>query len=51
MGRQSVVLHNVNINSVVFAKLDVDSTELDEEVEFTFDDVDILGEFNELIWE
>ena len=48
IGKQTVVIRNVNIDSVVMAKLDIDSTELDEDVDFTFDDIDILNEFGEV---
>ncbi|MBG9795279.1 phage portal protein [Paenibacillus dendritiformis] len=46
IGTQTVCLKNVNLNSVVMAKLDTESDVLEEEVEFTFDDVDILNNFN-----
>lgn len=45
IGRQTVVLKNVNLDSVVVAKIDVDSDLLDEDVNFTFDDFDILDSF------
>ncbi|MBP1906805.1 hypothetical protein J2Z32_003469 [Paenibacillus turicensis] len=45
VGKQTVVLKNVNLDSAVMAKFDVDSEMLDEDVEFTFDDADILDEF------
>ena len=45
VGKQTIVLYNCNIDSVVIGKLDVDSEVLDEEVAFTFDDVDILDQF------
>ncbi|CAH8772448.1 phage tail tube protein [Paenibacillus dendritiformis] len=48
IGTQTVCLKNVNLNSVVMAKLDTESDVLEEEVEFTFDDVDILNEFNSI---
>lgn len=47
-GTQNVVLKGVNIDTVVFTKLDVEKEALDEEMEFTFNDVDILDTFNEL---
>lgn len=47
-GTQTVVLKGVNIDTVVFTKLDVEKEALDEEMEFTFNDVDILDIFNEL---
>lgn len=45
IGLQTVVLEGCNLDSVVIAKLDTDSTVLDEDLEFTFDDVDLLEEF------
>lgn len=48
IGTQTVCLKNVNLNSVVMAKLDTESDVLEEEVEFTFDDVDILNNFNNI---
>lgn len=51
IGKQTVVIKGVNIDSVVMAKLDIDSTELDEDVDFTFNDVDLLNEFGELVVE
>jgi len=45
IGKQTVVLKRVNIDSVLFAKVDVDSDMMDEEVSFTFDDADILDSF------
>lgn len=45
IGRQTVTLKNVNLDSVVMAKLDVDAEFLDEDIDFTFDDVDILDSF------
>jgi len=45
IGKQTIVLKGVNLDSVVMAKLDVDSDMLDEDVDFTFEDVDILDSF------
>ena len=45
IGKQTMVLYNCNINSNVLAKLDTESDVLEEDVEFTFDDFDILDEF------
>ncbi|MFX3631852.1 MAG: phage tail tube protein [Candidatus Pristimantibacillus sp.] len=46
IGRQTVTLRDVNLNSVLIAKLDTESETLEEEVEFTFEDVDITSSFN-----
>lgn len=48
LGRQTIVLKNVNLDSVIMAKLDVDAEFLDEEISFTFDDVDMLDSFNSI---
>lgn len=45
IGAQTVILKNCSLDSVIIAKFDVESEVLDESVEFTFDDVDILDEF------
>lgn len=45
IGRQTVTLKNVNLNSVIMAKIDTESEILDEEVEFTFDDIAINDKF------
>lgn len=45
VGKQTIVLYNCNIDSVILTKIDVEADVLDEEVPFTFDDFDILDEF------
>lgn len=50
IGKQTVVLYNCNIDSTILAKLDVDSEALDEEIEFTFDDADLLDEFGNPVY-
>lgn len=45
IGRQTVALHGCNLDSVLATKLDVEATALDEDMDFTFDDVDLLEEF------
>ena len=49
VGKQTTVLYNCNIDSSVIAKLDVDADDLDEDVNFTFEDVEILDEFGKPI--
>ncbi len=49
IGKQTVTLKNVNLNSVVMAKLDTEAEGLDEEIEFTFEDVDIQDKFTKPI--
>lgn len=48
IGKQTVILKGVNLNSIVIAKLDVESEALDEEVSFTFNDVDMPDKFNKM---
>lgn len=45
VGAQTVVLKNCSLDSIILAKFDVEAEVLDESIDFTFDDVDILGEF------
>lgn len=45
IGKQTVVLYNCNFDSITLAKLDTDADALDEDIDFTFDDFDILDEF------
>ena len=46
-GKQSVLLIGCNLDSTILAKLDGDSDDpLDEDVDFTFEDFDILTPFN-----
>ena len=48
-GKQSVLLMDCNLDSVVLTKLDGDSDDpLDEDVDFTFEDFDILQAFNKV---
>ena len=45
IGRQSTLLKYVIFDSVVIAKLDIESETLDEDVDFTFADADLLDMF------
>lgn len=45
IGKQTVVLHDVNLNSATIALLDVDAEFLEEDVDFTFADFNILDKF------
>ncbi|MEO5293910.1 phage tail tube protein [Enterococcus cecorum] len=47
VGRQSTLLKHVILDSVVIAKLDVESDTLDEDCDFTFNDADLLETFVE----
>lgn len=51
IGRQAIILKQVNIDTMTMAKLDINSTELDEEINFTFNDVTILESFDEIVGE
>lgn len=45
IGSQTTVLKNCSLDSVILAKFDVETEVLDESVDFTFDDVDLMDEF------
>lgn len=45
IGKQTIVLYNCNLDSTILARLDVDAETLEDNVEFTFDDFDILDQF------
>lgn len=45
VGSQTTVLKSCSLDEVILAKFDVESDVLDETVSFTFDDVEILDEF------
>lgn len=45
IGQQTIVLKNCNFDEVSMAMFDVDSESLEEDITFTFDDVDILNKF------
>lgn len=48
-GRQQVLLSGVNLDSTVLAKLDGDSDDpLEEDVDFTFEDFEIMTPFNKI---
>lgn len=51
IGKQTVILKQVNIDGVEIAKLDIDSTELDEELNFTFNGVELRRSFDQLVGE
>lgn len=45
VGKQTVVLYNCNIDNTILARLDTETDVLDESIDFTFDDFDILDSF------
>jgi Phage tail tube protein len=47
IGKQTTTLFYCNINSGLVAKIDIDSAALDEDIDFTFEDWDLLDEFQE----
>ncbi|MNC82612.1 Phage-like element PBSX protein XkdM [compost metagenome] len=46
MGAQRIILKGVNLDSVIMASLDTESDALEEEVSFTFEDVEIAQSFS-----
>lgn len=50
IGKQTVVLYDCVIDSVNLAKFDVESDALDEDMDFTFSDFDILDSFGNPIY-
>lgn len=49
IGRQTIVLKGCNLDEVSMGAFDVDTEVLEEDMAFTFEDVDILDEFNKPI--
>ncbi|MBP1990210.1 phage tail tube protein [Paenibacillus eucommiae] len=47
-GTQRIILTGVNLDSVIIAKLDTESDALDEDIDFTFEGVEIKDSFNAL---
>ncbi|MCY6958870.1 phage tail tube protein [Clostridium brassicae] len=46
IGKQTIVLKDCNLDECPMALLDVDSDSLEEDIPFTYDDVDLLDKFN-----
>ncbi|MHA6533062.1 phage tail tube protein [Paenibacillus sp. BAC0078] len=46
VGAQRIMLKSVNLDSVIMASLDTESDALEEEVSFTFEDVELMQSFN-----
>ncbi|MDT0121335.1 phage tail tube protein [Paenibacillus sp. RRE4] len=46
IGKQTVTLKGVNLDSVIMASLDTEAEALEEEVSFTFEDVEMSASFN-----
>jgi hypothetical protein len=45
VGKQTIVLKDCNLDEVSMAMFDVDTEVLEEDMSFTFDDVDLLDKF------
>ena len=45
IGAQTVLLKDCNLDSVVLASFDVDADVLEEDLDFTFSDADLLEKF------
>lgn len=48
IGKQTTILKGVNLDSVVMAKLDVESDTLDEDINFTYNDIDMPNKFRKM---
>lgn len=48
VGRQTIILKDCNLDSILLAKFDADGEYLDEEMDFTFEDWEMPEVFNEL---
>lgn len=46
IGKQTIVLKGVNLDKVIMASLDTEADALEEDIDFTFEDVEILNQFN-----
>lgn len=46
VGRQTTILKDCNLDSTIMAYLDVDADVLEEDISFTYEDVDMPEEFN-----
>lgn len=50
IGKQTVVLYDCTVDSVPLSKFDVEADALDEDIDFTFSDFDILDSFGNPIY-
>lgn len=48
-GKQTIQVLGCNLDSLDIAKLDIDTDILDQDINFTFNDFNILNEFNKLV--
>ena len=49
LGAQRIRLNGVNMNSLVIAQVDAETEFLTQDVDFTYDDFDVLDEFNTIV--
>lgn len=49
IGKQTTILKGVNFNSIIMAKLDIESELLDEDIDFTYNDVDMPDKFRPMV--
>lgn len=49
VGRQTTILKNCNLDSIIVAKFDADGEYLDEDFDFTFEDWEMPEQFTELV--
>ena len=47
IGNQTIIFKDCLLSNISLAKLDVDTTILDENVDFSFDDVELVSSFDE----
>lgn len=45
VGKQTIVMYNCNLDNVMLTQIDVDAEVLEEDFNFTFEDLDILDSF------
>lgn len=48
VGKQTTILRDCNIDSILIANLDVEQEALEEDVDFTFSDFEIIDEFKKI---
>lgn len=49
LGKQTIVLYNVNLDEVELTKLDTEAEFLDQTMNFTFDGFEIISSFNSIV--
>jgi len=51
IGRQTLLLKRCNLDNVILSKIDIEEEAMEEEVNFTFEDADLLNRFSPIIGE